>query len=63
VSQFAVLPNWNVPIRGDEICNLSQDDINLLYKNNLALKNYFVRGAPGYLTRNINPTLGLGEPQ
>lgn len=52
---------WNVPIRGDEISDLSQNDINQLFQNNLVLKHYFVKGAPGYLTRNINPSLGLAN--
>ncbi len=52
---------WNLPIRGDGVAGLEQDKINEIYRSNIEFKNYFVQGAPGYLTKNINPAIGLAN--
>lgn len=57
---------WNIPVETlsderDEDNELCQDDYNDLYDKNVGLKGFFVEGAPCYLTRNINRSVGLAN--
>ena len=51
---------WNCPLAKCS-SQLSQQQTNQLYRDNIILKEFFVPEAPGYLLSNLNPSLGLAN--
>lgn len=52
---------WKVPLTGDLSSYFNAATNAYLYRNNPALYEHFVAGVPGFLTENINPSLGLSN--
>lgn len=52
---------WRLPISGIRAAALSVNETDQLYNHDNNLWGYFVAGAPGYLTSNINPSKGLAN--
>lgn len=50
---------WRLPTNGARVTAMTQEEIEQLYIQEQNLWGIFVKGAPGYLTSNINPSKGL----
>jgi len=52
---------WRKPLRGEVASLLAQEQIDALYQIHPELNGYFIIGAPGHLTENLNPTKGFSN--
>lgn len=52
---------WEIPLSGKMASTVRNPTHDYIYKHYVAFKGFFVADAPGYLTENINPTLGLSN--
>ena len=55
---------WRLPIFGDAACRLTTQQTDALYNSDTRLWGYFIAGANGFLTENINPerSVSNGSP-
>ena len=62
-ARFHQIPRfiWEIPILGRQWSGNRTEKHKYVYENYPAYTGCFVAGAPGYLTENINPTLGLSN--
>ncbi len=55
------LVRWKLPLVGKEVESMSVESLDALYANEYGLWQYFVRGAPCMLLRNVQPTKSMAN--